>query len=67
MASEENTQFAIDEVSKIVKEVIERVIDGNSYEQDKVTRWIADIVDQILTELTSLDKPYKYIVQAVGI
>jgi len=61
----DDASFVIDEVSNIVKETIERVIGGNSYQHSKVTRWTADIVDQTLTELTSLGKPFKYIAQAV--
>ena len=65
-ASGEETAFVIDEVSNIIKETIERVIGGNSYQHNKVNRWTADIVDQVLTELTRLGKPFKYIVQAVS-
>jgi len=35
------------------------------YQHNKVNRWTADIVDHVLTELTKLGKPFKYIVQAV--
>ena len=42
-----------------------RVVGANEYEHHKVNRWTADVVDQLLTELTNLDKPFKYIVQAV--
>lgn len=61
----EETLFDIDEVSDIVKETIERVLGGSEYLPEKVNRWTADIVDQILTVLTNLDKPFKYIVQSV--
>lgn len=63
--SGEDTSFVIDEVSNIIKETIERIIGGNSYQHNKVNRWTADIVDNVLTELTKLGKPFKYIVQAV--
>ena len=66
MTSEENAKFVTDEVFKIVTEVIERVADEDAYEHDKVTRWVANIVDQVLTELTILGKPFKYIVQVVS-
>ncbi|CAF1431521.1 unnamed protein product [Rotaria sp. Silwood1] len=65
MTSGEDTMFIVDEVSHIIKEVVERLIGGKSYEYDKITRWTVDIVDQILTELTILGKRFKYIVQAV--
>lgn len=63
--SGEETSFVIDEVSNIIKETIERIIGGNSYQHNKVNRWTADIVDNVLTDLTKLGKPFKYIVQAV--
>ncbi|CAF1043047.1 unnamed protein product [Rotaria sordida] len=62
---EEDRIFTVDEISNIIKEVIERLIGNNFYEHDKVTRWTVDIVDHILTELTNLGKRFKYIVQAV--
>jgi dynein light chain Tctex-type 1 len=62
----EDSVFAIDEVSNIIKETVDRVIGGNGYHPDKVNRWAADIVDQLLNELTNLDKPFKYIAQAVS-
>ncbi|CAF2151721.1 unnamed protein product [Rotaria magnacalcarata] len=65
MTSEEYSVFSVDEVSNIIKEVIERLIGNHAYQHDQVTRWTADIVDQILTELTNLGKRFKYIVQAV--
>lgn len=64
--SGEDTTFVIDEVSNIIKDTIEKIIGGNSYQHNKVNRWTADIVDHVLTELTRLGKPFKYIVQAVG-
>lgn len=64
--SREDSIFVIDETSKLIQETIERIIGSNSYQQNKINRWTADIVDQTLTELTSLDKPFKYIVQAVS-
>lgn len=63
--SGDDTSFVIDEVSNIIKDTIEKIIGGNSYQHNKVNRWTADIVDHVLTELTRLGKPFKYIVQAV--
>ena len=62
----EDTIFVVDEVSNMIKETIERIIGLNPYQPIKVNRWTADIVDQMLTELTNLNKPFKYIVQAVS-
>lgn len=62
----EETTFAIEEVSEIIKDVVEELIGGHVYELEKVNRWAADIVDQVLTVLTNQGKPFKYIVQAVS-
>ncbi|CAM4863809.1 unnamed protein product [Rotaria socialis] len=53
--SGEDSSFVIDEVSNIIKDTIERIIGGNSYQHNKVNRWTADIVDHVLTELTKLE------------
>lgn len=57
--------FDIEKVSQTIKDIVERNIGVNSYQHNKVNRWTADIVDQILNDLTKSDKPFKYIVQAV--
>ena len=62
----DDSSFDVNEVSKIIKETVERIIGNREYLQIHINRWTADAVDQILTELTSLDKPFKYIVQAVS-
>ena len=63
--SREDSSFQVDVVSNLIKETIERIVGGNGYQHHKVNRWTADVVDQLLTELTNLDQPFKYIVQAV--
>ncbi|UJR13732.1 hypothetical protein I4U23_000742 [Adineta vaga] len=65
MMKGDDPAFVVDEISSIVKSTIERVIGGKTYEHNQVNRWSADIVDQTLTELTNLKKPFKYIVHAV--
>ena len=62
----EETSFIVEEISEIVKETVERLIGGNEYQPEKINRWTADIVDHILTSLTNLDKPFKYIVHTVN-
>jgi dynein light chain Tctex-type 1 len=65
MLNREDSLFNADEVSNLIKQTVERVIGNNPYQQNKINRWTADLVDQLLTELTNLDRPFKYIVQAV--
>lgn len=61
MANDEN-QFVVDDVSKIIKETIENVISGNTYQQDKVNKWCASVSEQCLTSLSKLKKSFKYVV-----
>lgn len=59
---QEEEQFVVDDVSKIIKDAIETVIGGNGYQQNKVNNWTTAVVEACTTELTKLLKPYKYIV-----
>uniref|UniRef100_A0A8C6FAZ6 Dynein light chain Tctex-type 1 n=1 Tax=Monodon monoceros TaxID=40151 RepID=A0A8C6FAZ6_MONMO len=59
------TAFVVDEVSNIVKEAIERAIGGNAYQHSKVNQWTTNVVEQTLSQLTKLGKPFKYIVTRV--
>lgn len=54
-------QFVVDDVSKIIKEAIETTIGGNAYQHEKVNQWTSAVVENCLTVLTKLQKPYKYI------
>lgn len=55
------TKFVVDEVSVIIKEVIENTIGGNAYQQNKVGQWTSSVVESCLGSLAKLQKPYKYI------
>jgi dynein light chain Tctex-type 1 len=61
---DENGQnsFIVDEVSVIMKESVDSILSNQSYHHNKVAQWNANIVEQILKKLTSLNKPFKYIV-----
>ncbi|XP_036269440.1 dynein light chain Tctex-type 1 isoform X4 [Pipistrellus kuhlii] len=59
--SAEETTFVVDEVSNIVKEAIESAIGGNAYQHSKVNQWTTNVVEQTLSQLTKLGKPFKYI------
>lgn len=61
----EETQFIVDEVSTIIKESIETIIGGNTYQHQKVNQWTNSVVEQCLSQLTKLNKPFKYIVTCV--
>ncbi|OXB83719.1 UNVERIFIED_CONTAM: hypothetical protein H355_013074 [Colinus virginianus] len=57
----EETSFVVDEVSNIIKEAIESAIGGNVYQHNKVNQWTTSVVEQSLSQLTKLGKPFKYI------
>uniref|UniRef100_A0A8C9L700 Dynein light chain Tctex-type 1 n=1 Tax=Pavo cristatus TaxID=9049 RepID=A0A8C9L700_PAVCR len=61
----EETSFVVDEVSNIIKEAIESAIGGNAYQHSKVNQWTTSVVEQSLSQLTKLGKPFKYIVTCV--
>uniref|UniRef100_A0A8C6R8A9 Dynein light chain Tctex-type 1 n=1 Tax=Nannospalax galili TaxID=1026970 RepID=A0A8C6R8A9_NANGA len=64
-AAEETAFVVDDEVSNIVKEAIEGAISGNAYQHSKVNQWTTNVVEQTLSELTKLGKPFKYIMTCV--
>ena len=61
----EDTAFVYDDISNIIKEGIETTIGGNTYQHNKVNQWTSNVVEQCLTQLTKLGKPFKYIVNCV--
>ncbi|XP_010379838.2 dynein light chain Tctex-type 1 isoform X2 [Rhinopithecus roxellana] len=63
----EETAFVVDEVSNIVKEAIESAVGGNAYQHSKVNQWTTNVVEQTLSQLTKLGKPFKYIEEWGGI
>ncbi|XP_032340664.1 dynein light chain Tctex-type 1-like [Camelus dromedarius] len=56
----EETAFVV-EVSNIVKQAIESAIGGNAYRHSKVNQWTTN-VEQTLSQLIKLGKPFKHIV-----
>uniref|UniRef100_G1KD68 Dynein light chain Tctex-type 1 n=1 Tax=Anolis carolinensis TaxID=28377 RepID=G1KD68_ANOCA len=44
---------------------IEGTIGGNAYMHSKVNQWTTSVVEQILSQLTKLGKPFKYVVTCV--
>ncbi|XP_050429108.1 dynein light chain Tctex-type 1 [Adelges cooleyi] len=58
----EGTLFVVDEVSDIIKDSIEHVIGSQLYQQNMVNKWTDSVVENCLTRLCKLAKPFKYIV-----
>ncbi|KAM9840756.1 dynein light chain Tctex-type 1 [Aulostomus maculatus] len=63
--TEEETVFDVDEVSKIIKEAVDVAIGGNVYKQSRVNQWTTSVVEQCLSQLSKLGKPFKYIVTCI--
>ena len=47
-----------------VFQAIESAIGGNAYQHSKVNQWTTNVVEQTLSQLTKLGKPFKYIGKA---
>ncbi|XP_068580730.1 dynein light chain Tctex-type 1 [Cebidichthys violaceus] len=63
--TEEETAFVVEEVSKIIKESVEAAIGGNAYQHSRVNQWSTSVVEQSLSQLSKLGKPFKYIVTCI--
>ncbi|KAB0361679.1 hypothetical protein FD755_008342, partial [Muntiacus reevesi] len=48
-----------------LNKAIESAIGGNAYQHSKVNQWTTNVVEQTLSQLTKLGKPFKYIVTCV--
>lgn len=53
--------FAADDVSNIIKESLDGVLQAQQYEPDKVNQWSNDCMEGCMKRLTALNKPYKYV------
>lgn len=43
------------------QQAIESAIGGNAYQHSRVNQWTTSVVEQTLSQLTKLGKPFKYI------
>uniref|UniRef100_A0A1A8FVH0 Dynein, light chain, Tctex-type 1 n=1 Tax=Nothobranchius korthausae TaxID=1143690 RepID=A0A1A8FVH0_9TELE len=49
-------------LERIAKDVFETTIGGSSYQQSRVNQWTTMVIEQCLSQLSSLRPPFKYIV-----
>ncbi|XP_063078789.1 dynein light chain Tctex-type 1 [Engraulis encrasicolus] len=63
--SGDETAFVVDDVSTIIKESVETAIGGNTYQHSRVNQWTTNVVEQCLSQLSKLGKPFKYIVTCI--
>ncbi|CAG9460193.1 unnamed protein product [Pedinophyceae sp. YPF-701] len=59
---QEDEIFLEEDVQMVIKEVLHSVLGDNVFTISKVDTWANNIVEGCLKKLTSLNKPYKYIV-----
>ncbi|XP_031731391.1 dynein light chain Tctex-type 1 isoform X2 [Anarrhichthys ocellatus] len=63
--TDEETAFVVEEVTKIIKESVEAAIGGSAYQHSRVNQWSTSVVEQSLSQLSKLGKPFKYIVTCI--
>ncbi|XP_029281556.1 dynein light chain Tctex-type 1 [Cottoperca gobio] len=63
--TEEESAFVVEEVKKVTKESVEAAIGGNAYQHSRVNQWTTSVVEQCLSQLSKLGKPFKYIVTCI--
>ncbi|XP_072299167.1 dynein light chain Tctex-type 1 [Eucyclogobius newberryi] len=63
--ADDETTFVVEEVGKLIKESVEATIGGNAYQHNRVNQWTTNVVEQCLSQLSKLGKPFKYIVTCV--
>lgn len=51
----------VDEVNDIIKYSIEHSIGSQLYQQNMVNKWTDSIIENCITRLSKLAKPFKYI------
>lgn len=59
---EASTQFVVDEVITAVKESIEQTIGDQVYQQKMINKWTNTVIEECLTKLCNMAKPFKYVV-----
>ncbi|KAL4091608.1 hypothetical protein QTP88_026267 [Uroleucon formosanum] len=60
--AKERSLFVVDEVSDTIKDSIEHSIGSQLYQQNMVNKWTDSVVENCLTKLCKLAKPFKYMV-----
>eukprot|EP00297_Palpitomonas_bilix_P016021 CAMPEP_0113873690 /NCGR_PEP_ID=MMETSP0780_2-20120614/3914_1 /TAXON_ID=652834 /ORGANISM="Palpitomonas bilix" /LENGTH=96 /DNA_ID=CAMNT_0000859371 /DNA_START=273 /DNA_END=563 /DNA_ORIENTATION=- /assembly_acc=CAM_ASM_000599 len=65
LQSTEESVFVAEDVQNIIKDSIEAILGAQSYNHGKVTQWNSDVIEQTMRKLASLNKPFKYVVNAV--
>ncbi|XP_049818801.1 dynein light chain Tctex-type 1-like [Aethina tumida] len=59
---DDNEPFVVEDVSQIIKDTLEAVLNGSMYNVDRIKIWSTNISDQCLNQLAKLKKNFKYII-----
>jgi dynein light chain Tctex-type 1 len=62
LQTSEESAFVVEDVQNIIKESIEAVLEGCTYQSIKVPQWTNNVVEQCMKRLIALNKPFKYVV-----
>lgn len=62
---EQITAFNGIEATAIVKEIIGAVIGNAEFSASRIPRWTSTIIEQSISQLAKLNRPFKYIVSCV--
>lgn len=61
----EEAAFVADDVSNIIKESIDAVLQNQQYSETKVSQWTSSCLEHCIKRLTALNKPFKYVVTCI--
>ncbi len=54
-----------EDVSNIIKESIDNVLQNQQYNEQRVSQWTSSCLESCMKRLTSLNKPFKYVVTCI--
>mmetsp|Transcript_9181 Transcript_9181/g.16112 ORF Transcript_9181/g.16112 Transcript_9181/m.16112 type:complete len:114 (+) Transcript_9181:132-473(+) len=64
-ASAEESAFVADDVSNIIKESVDAVLQNQQYNEAKVSQWTSSCLENCIRKLAGLNKPFKYVVTCI--
>ena len=54
--------FVAEDVSNVIKECLDNTLQSQQYDADMVPQWTNECLESCIRRLTTLSKPFKYIV-----
>lgn len=65
LSNAEEAAFVADDVSNIIKESIDAVLQNQAYNETKVSQWTTSCLENCIKRLTAMNKPFKYVVTCI--